>query len=241
MADIQIAKLMERLYRIHRQLSELNGRLKKGRLRIGLREEKSKQALQELENKRQENHTLILNAKEKEKILKSAEDAIQKRKQQLNDAKNNKEYSALKAQIALDEKVMDALAEDALDALTDAENFMTVLDGAETSYKEDCQAENDAKQDWEKEKPVIEADLQRCTGLLKEAEKELTREFRPLYKRLVEGYGGEDALAPIMESCYCGFCDQKIPIHFVNNVLDGQPVVCPACGRLLFVPENFSL
>ncbi len=99
----------------------------------------------------------------------------------------------------------------------------------------------DREKIWADEKKVIEDDIRHFSGVLKEEESKLNREYHPVYSRAVEGYGGEDALAPIDNENYCGHCKQKVPIHFVNETLGGKPVVCPSCGRLLYIPEGYTI
>ncbi|MDO5580934.1 MAG: hypothetical protein Q4G69_07345 [Planctomycetia bacterium] len=241
MADTVVSELMVRLHSIHRQISELNGRLRKGGLLINLHKEKGTQLLQKLEEVKQEENRLILEAKNQENLLKTNEETVKKRKGQLLEAKNNKEYSMLKVQIELDEKENDRIADEALTALTAAEDYQPTVDLAQKEYDTVVKEIKEKEENWVKEKPIIEADLIRCKERLNQAEKELNKDFKELYKRLVEGYGGEEALAPIVNQVYCGHCNHQIPIHFINEVNNGSAKTCPSCGRLLYIPEGFVI
>lgn len=241
MADTVVSELMERLHRIHRQISELNGRLRKGGILINLHKEKEIQLQKKLDEVKQEQSKLILEARNQENLLKTNEETIKKRKSQLLEAKNNKEYSMLKTQIELDEKENDRIADDALNALSAAEDFLETVQAAQKDLDTVSQEVRDKEKNWIEEKPIIEADLVRCKERLKQAESELNKDFKELYKRLIEGYGGEEALAPIVNQVYCGFCNHQIPIHFISEVNNGNAKTCPSCGRLLYTPEGFVI
>ena len=51
---------------------------------------------------------------------------------------------------------------------------------------------------------------------------------------------GEDALAEVAGQ-YCSGCNQMIPLNQINDLLLGRPLVCQGCGRLLYLPEGYTI
>ena len=64
------------------------------------------------------------------------------------------------------------------------------------------------------------------------AEKELTGDFKREYTRLVAAKG-EDAMAELEGKC-CGGCYQSLTPQLLDKLLQGQPMLCPSCGRLIY-------
>ena len=236
----ELTELLGRLERIQRQLADLHGRLRRGPL-LAKSQEATIQALrQKLEQAQARQKALILDLKEKERRNLESENAIARRKTQLAESKNNKEFQALKAQIAADEEANSLLADEVLEAMEKSENFVqTVLD-AEAELKKAIQNHETSQKQFQAEEPTIRADLQKYTRELQAAENELSREFREVYDRLVKSHGGDQALAVITNQKFCGGCNQTVPINLIALVIQGRPVPCSSCGRLLYVPEGYQ-
>ena len=236
----ELTELLGRLERFQRQLADLHSRLRRGSLLAKSQEAAIQTLQQKLEQARTRQKELILDIKEKESRNLESENAIARRKTQLAESKNNKEFQALKAQIAHDEQENSRLADEVLEAMDTGEKFaQTVLD-AEEELKKTIQNYETSKKQFQLEEPTIRADIQRYTGELQAAENELPREFREVYDRLVKSHGGDQALAVVTNQKYCGGCNQTLPINFIALVIQGKPVPCSSCGRLLYVPEGYQ-
>ena len=237
----KISELMERLYRIHRQIGELNSRLEKGKKLIAFNRMKQEQEQKKINSMREKHLELHLDAKQKEQDLESREDSVRRRKSQMDAAKSNKEYLALKEQIQADEAVNSKLAGDALEAISAAEEFEVQVHQEEKELETLIQQGKELEKSFEEERAVLEKDVIRCTGLLHAAEEELPLLFADTYHRLVRSVGGEATLAPITNQCYCGNCNQQIPIRRIMEICEGKLYICQACGRILYAPENYVL
>lgn len=241
MTDRETMELLRRLHTLHRQLSELTARRRKGALQIKILKENARKKETELQEKKEEYKELVVDAKKKENELKLAEEQVERRKTQLSEAKNNKEYSALKDQIEKDNLKIDSLSDIALEVITEAEEFEKKVNLIKSEYEGELKQIAEREKSWESEIKIIENDIKHYAEVLKKEELLLNREFHPVYLRVVEGYGGEDAMAAIDMDNYCDHCKQKVPYHFVNEILAGNPVVCPSCGRLLYIPEGYTI
>ena len=239
--SMNISELMVTLHRYHRQLTELRYRLKKGEQLIEYNKTRLGTAQQELEKRTAEQTRMRLAAKENETRLKTFEEGLKKRRTQLGEAKTNKEHQALKDQIEQDEKTGSTLADEVLAALDEVDKFTPTVDEARKEVERLEKLIAEAQTEYDQERPVIEADIVTYSGRLAKQEEDLPLPFEEPYRRLVEKLGGEEAMAPIVNGNYCGHCNTLIPIHFVADICNGRPFTCQACGRLLYVPEDYVI
>ncbi|MDR1383284.1 MAG: hypothetical protein LBJ67_05485 [Planctomycetaceae bacterium] len=226
---------------IQRQLADFNSRLSRGPKLIRLQESTVKQITARLEETRAEYHQLYQQAKFKEEQLTKREATLARRKTQMQEAKNNKEFQALKLQVSADETANSTLAEDALEAIEKAEKFAPNVAVIEQELQQVNETLKKTQESFSKEVPVIQASITQYSKRLKEAEKKLPGEFLNLYIRLARSMGGEQALASISSEQFCGGCRQIVPINFIAQVVQGKPVTCKSCGRILYVPEGFTV
>jgi len=236
-----IAPLLAEIHQIQRQLSDLNSRQLRGPKMIQVQKDAAERIHTRLEQVKAEHRQLVQAAKFKEEQLAQSEAALSRRKSQMQEAKTNKEYQALRLQVDADEAANGALADEALLALEKAEKFAPNI----TSVEQELEAANEMLAKTQKviteESPTIEADIVRCSARLKEAETSIPKDFRDIYLRLTKSMGGEQSLAQIYDQNFCGGCRQSIPINFIAQVLHGKPVTCTSCGRLLYIPEGYSV
>lgn len=235
-----VAHQMAEIHHIQRRLSDLNSRLVRGPKMIQVQKNTVDSIHAQLEQVQAEYRLLAQTAKSKEDLLAQSEAALARRKLQMQEAKTNKEFEALKLQIQADEASNGVLADEALIALENAEKFAPNI----VSVEDELQAANDMLQKTQtrvtEEQPTIEADIVQCSARLKEAEQKLPQDFREIYVRLARSMGGEQSMSQIYDQKFCGGCRQLIPINFIAQVLHGKPVTCKSCGRLMYMTENYS-
>ncbi|MGL6196814.1 MAG: zinc ribbon domain-containing protein [Thermoguttaceae bacterium] len=237
---LNLTELMERLDRIQRQLSDLGSRLRRGPLMLKSQDTSIKNLTLKLEQVLEEQKQLLLASKAKEKQNTESEQAIARRKAQLSESKNNKEFQALKMQIAADEAASAVLADEVLEAMEAYENFGATVVATEKELEKAKELFETTRKQVLAEEPSIKSDIERCTAELKAAESKLPKEFREVYDRLVRSSGGTEALAVIVNQNFCSGCNQTLPINSIAMVIQGKAVTCSSCGRLLFVPEGYQ-
>ena len=234
-----IRGIMARLHQIQTRLGELQARLRRGPLVLQTQEENVRKKLSELEKLKETQTQLLLEARKKEQEVAAGDQALARRKAQLSESKNNKEYQALQHQIKADEAARSILDDEALDAIDKAEKFTENFPKVEAELAKAEELFDNTKKKHLTEKPDIEAEIAKLGDQLKEAEVELPREFREIYDRLVRSVGGENALAIVEDQKYCGGCNYQIPINSLAMILQRKPITCSSCARLLYVGENF--
>jgi predicted nucleic acid-binding Zn-ribbon protein len=171
--------------------------------------------------------------------LKASEEKIARLRRQLNEASSNREYQALKDQIAASEMTNSVLTDEILEAMEKTDEHAATAAEAEAILAKAREEAARTEQEIEQDAPLIEADVARLTVELKEAEEALPADFRGSYHRVVAAKG-EEALAPV-QGQFCGGCHQHVPLNMIQKMMASQPTFCRSCGRLLYLPEGHSL
>lgn len=230
------ASLIQTLHRINRQKEDLKGQLVRGPKVAAMARQKVAQAEANVQSIREKITRAKIEADDKQLQMKSREDKISHWKGQLNIVKENREFQALKDQIAADTQANLVMSDEILETLEQ-------LDAMEESLK-DALAETEALRgdcakvegQVEQRREHLEAELARVEGELTEAEKLLTGDIRRDYLRLVEAKG-EDAMAELEGNC-CSGCYQSLTPQHIERLGMGNSVACPSCGRLLYLSRN---
>ena len=125
------AGVLRELHRIHRQLSDLRERLDRGPKQIKARETNIARLEAELAQLKADVKTARVATDQRQLLLKSGESKILDLKAKLNAANSNREYQALKDQIAADEMANSVLADEILEAMEKIDAFAPLVADAE--------------------------------------------------------------------------------------------------------------
>ncbi|NLF08695.1 MAG: phospholipase [Pirellulaceae bacterium] len=227
--------VLSTLHRIHRQLTDLRGRLDRGPRRIQAAEGNVKRNEEALEHARTESKSLRMTADQKQLQLKTGEQRIADLRLKLNAASSNREYQALLEQIAAAEMANSVLTDEILEKMEEADAFLKNVADAESSLAAARKKAEEVRAEVVQQEPLLKADVERLEAELLPLESKLPGDILELYKRIVR-QKGEDALAAVENQC-CGGCHQQVPLNICSQIMMGQPVACRTCGRLLYVPE----
>ena len=241
MADIEgIRDVLEQVHLIQTRLGDLNNRLRRGPLLLKTQEENIQKFAAKLEQLQAEHRSLVAEAKRKEMEVTAHDQAIAKRRLQLQEAKTNKEYQALQIQIQADEKVRGVLDDEALEAMEKADRFALNFPPVEAEIKKAQELYETTNKKFLADRPQIESEIAEYNKDLQAEEAKMPKEFREVYGRLVRNVGGYDALAVVEDQKYCGGCNHQIPVNSLAHILAKKPVTCSSCARLLYVPVDFT-
>ena len=232
------AGVLRELHRIHRQLSDLRERLERGPKQIRARETNLARLEAELAQLKADVKAARVATDQRQLLLKSGESKIRDLKAKLNAASSNREYQALKDQIAADEMANSVLADEILEAMEKIDGFAPAIAEAEQKLakgKEELSKTQGQVRDMQ---GSLMGDVQRLEGELKTVEATLPVDFRDAYHRIVHSKGS-DAMAQV-EGEVCGGCHHQITANVFNSLLMGRIVACQSCGRLLYLPEDRS-
>ncbi|HBO46045.1 MAG TPA: phospholipase [Planctomycetaceae bacterium] len=228
------------LHRIHRQLTDLRTRLRHGPQLVRAHEVNVGRCSDELAKRQERAKRARVACDAKQGQLRDGEEKIKKVQNQLNTAASNREYQLLKEQIAATEMANSVLADEIIEGLEVVDECSRLVVETEAQLaKTKAQCEQ-VKLKVGQERPSIEGDIARLELELAEVESFLPDDFKPLYRRAVNARG-EEALAALRGE-YCTGCNHKIPINDINKLMKAEPkpLICKPCGRLLYVPEDWS-
>jgi uncharacterized protein len=230
------AELLQRLHRIHRQLSDLRERYERGPRQVKAREVNSAKLDAELAASQDSVKQTKALSDRKQLDLKSNESRIADWQVKLNSCSNNKEYQTMTDQIAAATMAGSVLADEILETMERIDQLEAVV----VEVKERLAAGKTELAKFRdvvaQESQLIAADIARLEGELGDAEKGLPVDFREDYRRVIRGKGA-DGMAK-MEDGVCEGCGKQVTLNMQNHLLMGKPVFCTACGRLLYTGER---
>jgi len=233
------AEALRTLHRIHRQLNDLKGRLARGPRLINAPDAAVAKLQKAFDDVKSEHQKLRMAVDQKQLLLNTNEAAVKKRSSQLLQASDNREYQALKDQIAADAMANSVLEDEILEGMDKIEEMAEKVAEAEKALAKGQEDAGKSKAAVTAEQPTIEGDIDRLQVEMKEVEQGLPGEFKESYVRLARSRG-EDALSEVAGQ-YCSGCNQMIPLNQINDLLLGKPLVCQGCGRLLYLPEGYAI
>lgn len=229
---------LRELHRIHRQLKDLRDRLERGPKQVAAADANIKKMETDLEQAKDASRKTRIAADQKQLQLKSREDKIKDLRSKLNQAASNREYQALKEQIAADEQANSVLADEILEALEKMDQLAMAVKTAEANLSKAREEGAKTKQRVDSERANLESELARVQANLTEAEAKLPPDFKREYERIAR-VRGEDTLAQV-EGDTCGHCYQMLTAQTINDLYMARPVFCKSCGCLLYLPEDRS-
>ncbi len=230
--------VLRTLHRVHRQLSDLNGRLQHGPKQVRVAEAHVTHREEQLAAIQDDAKKFRITSDRKQLQLKSGEDKVEDLKRKLNSAESNREYQALKDQIAAHEMTNSVLADEILEGLERIDEFQGKIAEVEAVLAKAREKAEKVRREVEQQEPLIRADLTRLETELKACESSLPASVRELYDRVVR-QRGEDALAAV-ENEYCSGCHQHVPLNVCAEIMLSRPMFCKSCGCLLYMPEDPS-
>ncbi len=177
-----------------------------------------------------------MDADRKQLQLREREAKVHDWEGKMNLAKNNREFQAIKEQIAADTQVNSVLSDEILEILEEIDSLQIALKGFDEKLKLIEADRVKTELTVAGKLTVLNGELERVEGNLAGLETQLTSEFLVQYKRLVSNRS-EDSMAPL-DDVSCGGCYTGLPPRILDSLRKEQAIVCPSCGRLLYRPER---
>jgi hypothetical protein len=229
-------EILRTLHRLHRQLTDLRGRLTRGPKQIAAAESNLTHHQSLLEQAKADEKAFRMNLDAKQLQLKTSEAKIGEFQIKRNTSQSNREYQTFTEQISAAEMANSVLMDEILEAMEKVQEFKAKIAQAEVELAAAKQKLEAVRAKVSEQEPRLTADMKRLEGDLKTAETSLPSEIRDPYQRVVK-HLGEDALAPL-DNQYCGGCNQQIPLNVYSQIMMNRPAFCKTCGRLLYIKEG---
>lgn len=230
------ASALRELHRIQRQLRDLRGRRERGPKQITAGEALVARLKAEIERIESEAQAARVAVDQKQLQLRSNEDKIASLQGKLNTCKTNREFQALKEQIAADTMANSVLEDEILEAMQKADDYAPLVEQAQSALKEGDAELAAVRERVTNETATVESEISRVESELAVAEGNLPGDLRETYSRAVRSRGS-DAMAEV-EDDVCGGCYQQVTPNALNELLLERVVVCGGCGRMLYLPED---
>lgn len=223
---------LKEIHELRLRLQEVTGEIDRGPRQIAARQQLLDKKRAELEGLKTKLKQLRVAADQKNLQLKTNEAKIHDLQGKLNAATSNREFDALRTQIAADKMANSVLEDEILEA----------LDGCDAMQKEIKQFEQDvvaAEGELEKFSSAVRQKEPDLKAQAAELEKQITNietilpgEILPQYRRLVQSYGA-NALSPVRGTA-CGECYVGQRQQTIVELRAGKFVFC-TCGRLMYL------
>ena len=234
MASIGTAALKQ-IHELRLKLQDVVGEIERGPRQSAARQQLVEKKKAELEARRNKLKLLKVAADQKNLQLKSSEGKIYDLQGKLNAVTNNREFDALRTQIAADKMANSVLEDEILEALEGVDAMQ-----GEIKMLEQDVANADAElakftASFKQREPEIKAQREALEAQVAEVEKILPAEILPQYRRLVQSYGAS-ALSPVRGTA-CGECYVGQRAQTIVELRAGKFLFC-TCGRLLYLADD---
>jgi hypothetical protein len=234
-----LAASLRELHRIHQQLGDLRDRLRRGPKQVDARASNVARLEEALAQVQAQLKASKVTVDQKQLLLKTSEGKVSDLKVKLNGANNNREYQALKEQIAATEMAASVLADEILEALEQVDQFQQQIGEAQENVTKGKDELSKTSQSVAAKAGELKTEVSRLEAELREAEGVLPKDVRDAYERMVKSKGS-DCMARV-EGDSCGGCYQQLTPNAQNSLRLGQMLFCGSCGRLLYLPEDRSV
>ena len=230
--------LLRTLHRMHRQLADIDERLRKGPLqvKIATQNETSFQTAMDETKERQKQHRL---ATDRKQMTMNERDAkVVDMENKLNSAGSNKEFQLLKDRIAADKQASSVLADEIFEMLERQDTIDAELVTANENLEK---AKVDKKKIVDKvagETEQLKSERARIAGELAENEKKLPMDVKTDYRRRADAKG-EDVLAET-DANTCVNCQVHLTAQMKATLLMNEILFCQGCGALYYLKEGVS-
>ena len=225
---------LRRLHEILLQVADIRGQIERGpkqikaaQVQLQIARDALAQCKVAIKQKRMEGDRKQLLQREREAKLYEWQG-------KLNAANNNREYQAVKDQIAADTQANSVLSDEILEILEAIDALQAK--SVELDSKLKVVASDTAKTESriEERLVVLKQELARVEAELTAEEAKIPADFEDTYRRLVDSRA-EEAFAPLDDKS-CGGCNTGLTLKLIDQLRMGTPALCSSCGCLIYRP-----
>jgi predicted nucleic acid-binding Zn-ribbon protein len=230
------AESLRELHHLHRMAADLKGRLDRGPRQVQAGQANVKRFEDQLAVAKDAAKKAKMKCDERQLQLKANESRISDLKSKLNACSTNKEYQALKDQIAADEMANSVLSDEILEMFDKNEELEAAAKAATDVLTKGREELDKVTRRVSDELKSLEAEYKEAKTKLAAAEAKLPTSFKADYDRVAKARGDE-ALAPL-DGETCGSCSVAVTLQMIDDLRMSKPVFCKSCGCLLYLPEE---
>jgi uncharacterized protein len=222
---------LKEIHDLREKLEEVTQLLDQGPRQIAAKQTTINSRRTELDAQRLKLKQLKVASEQKSLQLKSNEDRIRDLESKLHAVSSNREYDALRTQIAADKMANSVLEDEIIEALERVDTmYADVTQADEGIVRVETELKAFTSTVSERE-PSLRQQIEELTVKVGNVESVLPPEVIPVYRRLVAAYGAK-ALAPVKDRA-CGSCYIGLTSQTVVELKSGKIKFC-TCGRLMY-------
>lgn len=226
---------LQEIHELRLKLQDVTEEIERGPRQIAARQKLVEKKKVELEARRARLKQLKVAADQKNLQLKTNENKIHDLQGKLNAAASNREFDALRSQIAADSMANSVLEDEILEALEGCDVVQRDIKDFEQEIANVAAEIDKFEAEVKVREPELKAQAAELQAKVAEFEKALPAEIVPQYRRLVQSYGAR-ALAPIHGTA-CGECFVGQRQQTIMELRAGKFIFC-TCGRLMYLPQS---
>jgi len=225
---------LRRLHEILLQVADIRGQIERGPKQIKAAQGQLQIARDALAQCKEAIKQKRMEGDRKQLLQREREAKLYEWQGKLNAANNNREYQAVKDQIAADTQANSVLSDEILEILEsiDAIQAKSVELEAKLKVVESDTAKTESR--IQERLVVLKQELARVEGELKAEEAKIPADFEDTYRRLVDSRA-EEAFAPLDDKS-CGGCNTGLTLKLIDQLRMGTPALCSSCGCLIYRP-----
>ncbi|XZE21369.1 zinc ribbon domain-containing protein [Pirellulaceae bacterium SH449] len=227
--------IIRQLHARLKQIADMEGQIARAPKLIEVARSKVQSATVDLANCRETIKKKRMEADRRQLQQKEREAKLLDYNGKMNAAKNNREYQSFKEQIAADTQANSVLSDEIFETLEEIDALQALsIQLDEKLQLTTAECEKNVGQ-IEARLNVVQEDLVLAKSQLATSLSELPNDFVNEFQRLVSSRNA-DAFAE-MDGESCGGCYNALPPRVRDTLRQGQPILCPSCGRLLYRPD----
>ncbi|MBM3964338.1 MAG: phospholipase [Planctomycetes bacterium] len=225
---------VRRLHEILMQVADIRGQIERGPKQIKMAQVQLQAARDAVTQCKEAIKQKRMEGDRKQLLQREREAKLYEWQGKLNGAKNNREYQAVKDQIAADTQANSVLSDEILEILESIDALQAKAAELEAKLKvvESDTAKTESR--IQERLVVLKQELTRVEGELKAEEAKIPADFEDTYRRLV-GSRAEEAFAPLDDKS-CGGCNTGLTLKLIDQLRMGTPALCSSCGCLIYRP-----
>lgn len=234
------------LFLVDQQVRGMESRVEGARKHVRVQQIKLEQLEQQAAELRDQLKHAEAEAHNLEAELGSADQRIERLREQMNSVKTNKEYSAMLVEVNTIKADKAKVEEHTLDVMAKVEALRAELTQIGKALEDQQKIKELADRDLRERHEEVSEQLAELKARREAAASHVPDEPLQLFERLNETYDGE-AMAPIIEEdrrrleYTCGGCYMSIPVEKVNLLITVDEIVrCSSCGRILYLEKQLK-
>ncbi|AQQ70823.1 Putative zinc ribbon domain protein [Limihaloglobus sulfuriphilus] len=233
-----------KLQEVESRLRGVKQKLARTRRGLTLQENQLRNIQNTLESKKDE-AKLIRNKIDKIELeMQIRDEALKKRQEELNNAKNNKEYSALLTEINVNKADNSKKENELLELMAALENEQEESKQIESQIEKQSQKIEQVREQVNVKAKDIQESLSKLQNEWDEASRGIPNEVLELFRRLSDNYDGEalayvDSTGGKRRNYTCGGCFMSLTNETVNQLLSNDDIIrCPSCSRIVVLHQD---